>query len=78
MSIANVALRLVLEESLCFHGSFTNQYGPCSSESILVYLVVVGSMVPLCVMELDSIALVKIRIRNQKGFFFFFFFFVKK
>ena len=75
MSIANVALCLLLEESLCFPGSFTNQYGPCSSESILVYLVVAGSVVPMCVMESNSIALVKIRIQNHKGFFFFFFFF---
>ena len=69
MSIASVALSPVLEESLCFPSSFTGLYGPCSSESILVYVAVAGSVVPMCVMESDSIALVKLRIQNHKGYY---------
>lgn len=69
MSIASVALSPVLEESLCFRSRFTGLYGPCSSESILVYIADAGSVVPMCVMESDSIALVKLRIQNHKGYY---------
>ncbi|GMY07512.1 phosphatidylinositol 4-kinase gamma 3 [Fagus crenata] len=69
MSIASVALSPVLEESLNFPGGFSSQYGPCSSESILVYLAVAGSLIPMCIRKSDSIALVKLRITSRKGFF---------
>lgn len=41
----------------------------CSSESILIYLAVPGSsVIPMQVSEFDSIASVKLRIQNFKGF----------
>lgn len=69
MSIASVALSPVLEESLNFPGKFSGQYDRPSSDSILIYLTVAGSMVPIRVMESDSIASVKLRIQTFKGFF---------
>lgn len=39
-----------------------------SSESILIYLSVSGSMIPMSVLESDSIASVKLRIQSYKGF----------
>nr|POE76791.1 blue copper protein [Quercus suber] len=35
-------------------------------KSILAYLAIVGSVIPMCVMESDLIALVKLRILNHK------------
>ncbi|KAK9914484.1 hypothetical protein M0R45_038261 [Rubus argutus] len=69
MSIARVALSPVYEESLNLPYNFTSQYGPSSSDSILIYLSVGGSVVPMCVTESDSIASVKLRIQASKGFF---------
>ncbi|XP_059461125.1 phosphatidylinositol 4-kinase gamma 3 [Corylus avellana] len=69
MSIASVALSPVLEESLSFPGTFTGWHGPRLSVSILIFLTVSGSVIPMHVMESDSIASVKLRIQTCKGFF---------
>jgi hypothetical protein len=69
MSIAGVALSPVFEESLSFPGTFTGWHGPRLSDSILIFLTVFGSVIPMHVMESDSIASVKLRIQTCKGFF---------
>ncbi|XP_024996987.1 phosphatidylinositol 4-kinase gamma 3-like [Cynara cardunculus var. scolymus] len=38
------------------------------SESIVIYLTVAGSVIPMCILESDSIASVKLRIQTCKGF----------
>lgn len=67
MSIASVALSPGYEEN--FPGNFTSQYGPDTRESITIYLTVAGSVIPMRVMESESIASVKLRIQASKGFF---------
>jgi hypothetical protein len=42
--------------------------GPFSSESILLYLTVGGCVIPMRVLDSDSIASVKLRIQTCKGF----------
>jgi hypothetical protein len=69
MSIAGVALSPMLEESLSFPGTFTGWHGPRLSDSILIILTVFGSVIPMHVMESNSIASVKLRIQTCKGFF---------
>lgn len=69
MSIASVALSPVYEESFNFPGHCAAQNGPYSSDSILIFLTVSGSVIPMQVSELDSIASVKLRIQRFKGFF---------
>lgn len=69
MSMASVALSPVLEESLNFPGNFAHRYGKPMSDSILIFLSVGGSVIPMRVMESDSIASVKLRIQSYKGFF---------
>jgi hypothetical protein len=69
MSIAGIALSPMLEESLSFPGTFTGWHGPRLSDSILIFLTVFGSVIPMHVMESDSIASVKLRIQTCKGFF---------
>lgn len=69
MSVASVALSPVLEESLNFPGNFTHRHAMLSSDSILIFLSVGGSVIPMRVMESDSIASVKLRIQSYKGFF---------
>lgn len=66
MSIPCVALSPVYEESLNLPGNFSG-LGPCSNESILIYLTVAGSPIPFPVFESDSIASVKLRIQSLKG-----------
>ncbi|KAL1532030.1 Phosphatidylinositol 4-kinase gamma 3 [Salvia divinorum] len=68
MSIASVALCPVYEDYWNFPGRVSDQYGPWSSDSILVYLTVGGSVIPMRVLESDSIASVKLRIQVSKGF----------
>lgn len=41
---------------------------PCLDESILIYLSVAGSVIPMRVLESDSIESVKLRIQSYKGF----------
>ncbi|KAG5533877.1 hypothetical protein RHGRI_027917 [Rhododendron griersonianum] len=69
MSIARVALSPVYEESLNFSGRVSGQHDPWSRESIWIYLTVAGSVIPMRILESDSIASVKLRIQSHKGFF---------
>ncbi|KAM7525885.1 hypothetical protein LguiA_015787 [Lonicera macranthoides] len=68
MSVADVALSPIHEES-ARSGSYINSpSGHSSSESIVIYLTVAGSVIPMRVLESDSIASVKLRIQTCKGF----------
>lgn len=69
MSTASVALSPGYEESLNFPGKSASQCGLSNSDSILIYLSVAGSVIPIRVMESDSIASVKLRIQASRGFF---------
>lgn len=65
----DVALSPIRKESVHSAGYFESRRGGhCSSESILIYLSVAGSVVPMRVLESDSIASVKLRIQTCKGF----------
>lgn len=70
MSVVDVALSPIIKESACFHGYCNNsQQGTVpEGSSILIYLSVSGSLIPMRVLESDSIASVKLRIQNSKGF----------
>ncbi|KAJ7952158.1 phosphatidylinositol 4-kinase gamma 4-like, partial [Quillaja saponaria] len=68
MSVADVALSPIRKESVHSFGCFEGPLGPCSGESILIYLTVAGSVIPIHVLESDSIASVKLRIQTCKGF----------
>ncbi|KAI3421463.1 uncharacterized protein J3R85_012284 [Psidium guajava] len=68
MSVADVALSPVLDGSISFPGYSHSRADSGSSESILIYLTVGGSTIPMRVLESDSIALVKLRIQTCKGF----------
>ncbi|EEF45716.1 phosphatidylinositol 4-kinase gamma 3 [Ricinus communis] len=68
--MASVALSTVNEESLNLHCNLARWHGPPrSNDSILIFLSVAGSLIPMHVMESDSIASVKLRIQASKGFF---------
>lgn len=69
MSIASVALSPVHEDYCNFPGESWAQNGPWLKDSILIFLTVAGSVIPLRVLESDSIASVKLRIQTYKGFF---------
>ncbi|XP_076895061.1 phosphatidylinositol 4-kinase gamma 3-like [Bidens hawaiensis] len=60
MSVVDVALTPILKRSGsgCFR----------SSESIVIYLTIAGSVIPMRIMELDSIGAVKHRIQTRNGF----------
>jgi hypothetical protein len=47
---------------------YRTRIGPFSNESILVYLTVDGCVIPMRVLDSDSIASVKLRIQTCKGF----------
>lgn len=64
----DVALSPIRKESVHSAGFFESRRGHCSSESILIYLSVAGSVIPMRVLESDSIASVKLRIQTCKGF----------
>ncbi|KAF5460541.1 hypothetical protein F2P56_020405 [Juglans regia] len=68
MSIADIALSPIREELVNAAGHFQSRPGPCSSESILIFLTVAGSVIPMHVLESDSITSVKLRIQKCKGF----------
>ncbi|GMY30550.1 phosphatidylinositol 4-kinase gamma 4-like [Fagus crenata] len=68
MSVAGVALSPIRKESVNSAGHYQSQAGHCSSESILIYLTVAGSVIPIRVLESDSISSVKLRIQTCKGF----------
>ncbi|KAI4307113.1 hypothetical protein L6164_030333 [Bauhinia variegata] len=67
--MASVALIPVNEESFRSHGKFTSCYGPRLRDSILIYLAVGRSVIPMRIMDTDSIASVKLRIQTFRGFF---------
>ena len=69
MSVASVALSPVCGESLDSRCNFPWLCGLRSSDSIVIFLSVGGSVIPMRVMESDSIASVKLRIQASKGFF---------
>ncbi|KAK8618075.1 hypothetical protein V6N13_115950 [Hibiscus sabdariffa] len=58
MSVADVAWRRVSQEPL----------HPAAGDSILIYLSIAGSVVPMRVLESDPIASVKLRIQTCEGF----------
>lgn len=64
MSAADIALNPIHHSP----GYCNNLTGRSSSESILIYLSVSGSLVPMRVLETDSIESVKLRIQTCKGF----------
>ncbi|XP_009592722.1 phosphatidylinositol 4-kinase gamma 4-like [Nicotiana tomentosiformis] len=68
MSAVDVALSPVQEESV---RSTRHIYGPlalCTNESIVIYITVAGSVIPMRVLESDSIGEVKLKIQTCKGF----------
>ncbi|KAI7993677.1 Phosphatidylinositol 4-kinase gamma 4 [Camellia lanceoleosa] len=67
MSVADVALSPVPKELVRSSGYLDSQLGLCSDESIIIYLIVAGSAIPMRVLESDSIASVKLRIQTCKG-----------
>jgi len=69
MSVASVALCPVRGESLDSRCNFPWLCGLRSSNSIVIFLSVGGSVIPMRVKESDSIASVKLRIQASKGFF---------
>lgn len=70
MSVVDVALGPIHKESAYVRGYCNNgQQGPVPEESsILIYLSIAGSLIPMRVLESDSIASVKLRIQTCKGF----------
>lgn len=67
--MACVALRPVCGKSYNTRGEFTGCFSPHLKDSILIYLTVGESVIPMHIMETDSIASVKLRIQTFKGFF---------
>ncbi|KAI4302904.1 hypothetical protein MLD38_038597 [Melastoma candidum] len=69
MSVAEVALSPAAEDSVLLPGfCHYSRVDPHRDESILIYLMVAGSVNPLRVLESDSIASVKLRIQTSEGF----------
>lgn len=68
MSSAGVALTPIHNSSVLSSDCAKAQPFPCSDEYILIYLSVGGSMMPMRVLESDSIESVKLRIQSCKGF----------
>lgn len=68
MSVADVALSPIREEQVRSPGCFDTRTGRCYDESIIIYLTVAGSVIPMRVLESDSIASVKLRIQTCNGF----------
>ncbi|XP_057966833.1 phosphatidylinositol 4-kinase gamma 4-like [Malania oleifera] len=68
MSVADVALSPIRKESVHSSGYFHSRLCSSSSDSILIYLTMSGSVIPMRVFESDSIASVKLRIQTCKGF----------
>lgn len=67
--MACLALRPMREDSFHSRGEFNSCFSPHLRDSILIYLTVGGSVIPMHIMETDSIASVKLRIQTFKGFF---------
>lgn len=69
MLVARVALTPEYDESLTHPANLTTQDDMGSSEPIMIYLTIDGSVVPMRILESDSIASVKLRIQASQGFF---------
>ncbi|KAJ8638796.1 hypothetical protein MRB53_015490 [Persea americana] len=68
MSTAGGVLSPIRKEAVHPPGYLLGNPPHCPRESILIYLTVAGSVIPMPVMESDSIASVKLRIQTCKGF----------
>ncbi|GMI95526.1 phosphoinositide 4-kinase gamma 4, UBIQUITIN-LIKE DOMAIN KINASE GAMMA 4 [Hibiscus trionum] len=66
MSVADVAWRRVSQEPVHPASGYCNNQTPV--DSILIYLSIAGSVIPMRVLESDPIASVKLRIQTCKGF----------
>ncbi|KAL3499216.1 hypothetical protein ACH5RR_038309 [Cinchona calisaya] len=67
MSVADVILSPISEESVRSGGYLNRLLNLASSESIVIYLIFSGSVTPMRVLEFDSIGSVKLRIQKCKG-----------
>ncbi|XP_057810009.1 phosphatidylinositol 4-kinase gamma 4-like [Salvia miltiorrhiza] len=68
MSAVDIAMSPILDGTTQYAGCFKDRLDLCSSESIKIYITVGGSSTPMRMMESDSIASVKLRIQECKGF----------
>ncbi|KAJ4827844.1 Phosphatidylinositol 4-kinase gamma 4 [Turnera subulata] len=68
MSSSGVALSRIRSDPVISSNFMDLQPAPFCDESILIYLNLAGSMVPMRVMESDSIESVKLRIQSYRGF----------
>lgn len=69
MSVVDVGLSPIFKESGHFLPGYCGQKGPVIEDSsILIYISVGGSSIPMRVFEFDSIAAVKLRIQTRNGF----------
>ncbi|XAR70165.1 1-phosphatidylinositol 4-kinase [Bertholletia excelsa] len=68
MSVADVALSPIHVESVRSPGYLFGRSGHGSDESIIIYITVAGSVIPMKILESDSIASVKLRIQTCRGF----------
>ncbi|KAF9689228.1 hypothetical protein SADUNF_Sadunf01G0069800 [Salix dunnii] len=69
MSAVDVGLSPIFKESGHFLPGYCSQKGPVVEDSsILIYISVGGSSIPMRVFGSDSIAAVKLRIQTRKGF----------
>ncbi|XP_010553558.1 PREDICTED: phosphatidylinositol 4-kinase gamma 2-like [Tarenaya hassleriana] len=68
MSVADVALNPIQRGSGFSSGHFGKQPRHYSIQSVLIFLSFSGSMIPMLILESDSIANVKLRIQTCNGF----------
>lgn len=68
MSSAGVAVSLIRNDSFVFPNLFDSQSSAPIEDPILVYVTLSGSLMPMRVLETDSIESVKLRIQSCKGF----------
>ncbi|KAK6285797.1 hypothetical protein POUND7_011976 [Theobroma cacao] len=68
MSSAGVAVVSVRNEPMVPPDHMNPQLGLCENESIWIFLALSGSMIPMRVLESDSIESVKLQIQTCKGF----------
>ncbi|KAK4748407.1 hypothetical protein SAY87_014993 [Trapa incisa] len=69
MSSAGLAVSLFRQDSILSPTFVRPLFSPPLDESILIYVALSGSMIPLRVLESDSIEAVKLRLQTCKGFF---------
>lgn len=67
--MASVALSPARKDSLSIPGILLGQHGHDLDESIMIYLTVAGSVIPMRVLESESVASVKLKIQSYQGFF---------